>query len=453
MKHLLIITLLAIVPIVALPQQYNKASGTEYNHDKKYTPNELKEDFLFVRKTLEQTHPRLYEYTPKPVFDHFLDSLYAGIDQPMTEREFHYYMLPVINKVHCSHTKLMSSAYLASYIDQYYKAPPFLPYFTAEKMYIKSNYSSDTSLKPGAEIISINGISASDIHKSFLNRMTNEGKNITFMYNRMNTAFWPPNGYFGLFPGICDYPMVDTYTITFTQPDNNQVNTAYLAAIPYNSYPPIIIGSTKPKTGFDVAENKQFAVLSISSFVIPTHQFKPYLDSVFNILDTGRIANLIIDLRGNLGGFPEASAELLSRFMQKEFVYFKEGNGYDELKKPLQPSPNRYKGKVLILTDGACRSSTGHFLALAKYYNIGTMIGEEACASYSCNDNGKPFTLPHSQLILQCSGGVFTVDVKGLVRGNGIKPDYEVAPTISDVIKGKDVVLEYAVGMATKRIK
>ena len=93
MKHLLIITLLAIVPIVALPQQYNTASGTVYNHDKKYTPTELKEDFLFVRKTLEQTHPRLYEYTPKPVFDHFLDSFYTGISNPMTEREFHYYCL------------------------------------------------------------------------------------------------------------------------------------------------------------------------------------------------------------------------------------------------------------------------------------------------------------------------------------------------------------------------
>lgn len=451
MKHLLIITLFAIVPIIALPQQYNKASGTEYNHDKKYTPTELKEDFLFVRKTLEQIHPRLYEYTPKPVFNHFLDSLYAGIDQPMTEREFHYYMLPVINKVHCSHTKLMSSTQLASNIAEYYKAPPFSPFFTKDKVYVRSNYGSDTSLKPGSEIISINGVPAADIRNSFLNRMTNEGENITFMYNRMNTAFWPPNGYFALFPGICDYPMIDTYTITFTQPDNNQVNTAYLAAIPYNSYPPIIIGSTKPKTGFDVAVNKQFAVLSISSFVIPTHQFKPYLDSVFNILDSGRIANLIIDLRGNLGGFPEASAELLSHFMQKEFVYFKEGNGYDELKKPLQPSPNRYKGKVLILTDGACRSSTGHFLALAKYYNIGTMIGEEACASYSCNDNGKPFTLPHSQLILQCSGAVFTVNVKGLERGHGVKPDYEVVPTINDIINGKDIVLEQAINMANSK--
>ena len=451
MKHLLIITLLAIVPIVALPQQYNTASGTEYNHDKKYTPTELKKDFLFVRKTLEQTHPRLYEYTPKPVFDHFLDSFYTGISNPMTEREFHYYMLPVINKVHCSHTKLMSSTQLASNTNQYYKAPPFLPYFTKDKVYIKSNYSSDTSLKPGSEILSINGIPAANIRNSFLNRMTNEGKNVTFIYNRMNTAFWPPNGYFGLFPGICDYPTIDTYAIVFTKPGGNNISTVALAAIPYNSYPPEIIGSTKPKTGFDIAENKQYAVLSISSFVIPTHEFKPYLDNIFNILDTARIANLIIDLRGNLGGFPEASAELLSHLIKQEFVYFKEGNGYDELKQPIKPSPKRYKGKVFILTDGACRSSAGHFLALAKYYNIGTMIGEEACASYSCNDNGKPFTLPHSQLILQCSGGVFTVDVKGLERGHGIKPDYEVVPTINDIIKGKDVVLEYAVDMAKSK--
>src|SRR5690606_37642891 len=117
-----------------------------------------------------------------------------------------------------------------------YKAPPFLPYFTKDKVYIKSNYSSDTSLKPGSEILSINGIPAADIRNSFLNRMTNEGQNVTFIYNRMNTAFWPPNGYFGLFPGICDYPTIDTYTIVFTKPGDNNISKVALAAIPYNSY-------------------------------------------------------------------------------------------------------------------------------------------------------------------------------------------------------------------------
>lgn len=416
---------------------------SQYNFDRKYTIQQLQNDFIFLRDTLEHKHPRLYEYTSKSKFDHFLDSLYLHIDHEMTEREFHFFLLPVIGTVHCSHTKLMSSQYLTDHLNDYFKAPPVKAYFTNRKAYISKNFTADKSIKSGAELIAVNGITSTEIRNSFLARMTQEGRNTTFVYNRMNTAVWPKNGLFGFFPGICDYPAIDTYTVSYINPGSKTIATTRLAAIPYPDYPPVVLSASKKKIDFRIADNA-IGILSIASFSIPYPQFHSYIDSVFATLKTGKITNLIIDLRGNLGGIPEETVELLTHLLDRPFIYFKEGNGYDDYKTPIDVAHDRYTGKVCFLVDGGCRSSTGHFLAIARYYNIGTMVGEETCGSYSCNDNGRPYTLPNTQLIFQCPGSTYTVATTGIKRGNGIVPNHLVSPTINDIVQGKDTVMKFA---------
>jgi hypothetical protein len=448
MKYFLAILLLWSYNI-ATAQIIEVEKKSQYDFDKKFTVYQLQQDFIFLRDTLEHKHPRLYEYTLKSQFDRFLDSLYLRIDHEMTEREFHFFLLQIIGMVHCSHTKLMSSQYLLDHINDYFKAPPFRAYFTSKKVYVTENFIPDTSIKPGAELISVNGIAVGEIRNNFLTRMPQEGHNTTFIYNRMNTAFWPKNGLYGLFPGICDYPTIDSYTVSYINPGCKTAVIKRFATIPYNEYPPVITSTTKKKNDFRMA-NSATVIMTISSFSVPYPEFHQFIDSVFGLLKAKKIRNLIIDLRGNLGGIPEETVELLAHLMKKEFVYFKEGNGYDQYKVPIPISPDRFGGKVCILIDGACRSSTGHFLAIAKYYHIGTIIGEEACASYSCNDNGSPYILPNSKLIFQCSNSTYTVAVAGLERGNGIMPDYTVLPSVDDVIRGKDTILLFAIHHISK---
>jgi hypothetical protein len=431
---------------IAKTQTRENAKPLQYDFNKKYTVNQLREDFLFLRDTLEHKHPRLYEYTLKGRFDRFLDSLYLRVDHEMTEREFHFFLLPIIGMVHCSHTKLMSAQYLLDHMNDYCKAPPFRVYFTSKKVYVTANFTNDTSIKPGAELISVNGIAAGEIKRSFLARMPQEGRNTTFVYNRMNTAVWPKNGFYGFFPGICDYPTIDSYTVSYINPGRKTAAINRLAAIPYDDYPPVITSTTKKKIDFRMAGNAM-AIMTISSFSVPYIEFHNFIDSAFLKLKAEKIANLIIDLRGNLGGIPEETVELLAHLLKTQFVYFKEGNGYDDYKAPISISEDRFNGKVCFLIDGGCRSSTGHFLAIVKYHKLGTMVGEETCGSYSCNDNGKPYVLPNTKLIFQCPGSTYTVATKGIKRGNGIIPDYTISPTIDDIVKGKDTVMDFALDM------
>ena len=61
-----------------------------------------------------------------------------------------------------------------------------------------------------------------------------------------------------------------------------------------------------------------------------------FLDTFFNEVQKESIENLIVDLRGNQGGHPDYSFDLLKYFFDKEFIYFSDEVG-NELCYPIQP--------------------------------------------------------------------------------------------------------------------
>jgi hypothetical protein len=413
-----------------------------YRADRLYTIKQLEEDFSFLRKTLEKDHPRVYEYTSKRKFDHFLDSLYASIDKPMTEREFQYFLSLVIGKVRCSHTKIMPSQYLSDHFGDYFKAPPFRLYFTDTSAHLLYNYSTNTAIKPGARIQAINGVSIEEIRKNFLQRMHQEGYNQTFIYNRMNS------GIYGLFPGICDYPSPDSYKLTFINPRSKRKREENLKAISYSQYQSYLAAKKKPTYQFSIVDSLHTGILTISSFNISDEKaYFTFLEQSFKELKEKKVENLIVDVRGNIGGIPEASADLLQYLMKKEFVYYKVAfvEYYQALLKPMPLKKDKFEGNLFFLADGGGRSTTGHFLSLVKYHQLGPILGEESCASYSCNNNGDPHTLPNTKLIFNCPyPGNHDTAVEGLPRGRGVMPDYEIKPTIEDLLAEKDVVFAQA---------
>src|SRR5580698_5612718 len=81
-----------------------------YNPDKKYAPQQLKQDYSLLRHILEQKHPSLYWYTSIDSMDHFFDLGYESITDSMTELQFGWNVLaPVINKIRCGHTSFSMS--------------------------------------------------------------------------------------------------------------------------------------------------------------------------------------------------------------------------------------------------------------------------------------------------------------------------------------------------------
>ena len=105
--------LIIFLGLTIIASSFKNNEDLKYDFNKKYRIDQLKADFRQFRDILQSTHPRLYEYTSKEKFDFLFDSLYNTINYKMTEREFQYFLTPIIGKVHCSHTKLLPSKYLA----------------------------------------------------------------------------------------------------------------------------------------------------------------------------------------------------------------------------------------------------------------------------------------------------------------------------------------------------
>jgi hypothetical protein len=107
-------------------------------------------------------------------------------------------------------------------------------------------------------------------------------------------------------------------------------------------------------------------------------------------------------------------------------------------------SPYSFVGNVFILMDGACESSTGHFIALAEYHDWAVTIGRETGSTFYCNDGSFDIYLPNTKIKLHQPRNEVITDVEGFEKNAPLQPDYEINYTLSDLVNGTDPDLEFA---------
>jgi C-terminal processing protease CtpA/Prc len=197
---------------------------------------------------------------------------------------------------------------------------------------------------------------------------------------------------------------------------------------------------------FRILNDKNTALMTINTFGFyrERDKFYSFIDEAFVDIHENHIENLILDLRGNSGGDPFCTTHLLSYLQYEPVRYF--ARVYPEYEKFAEPIPlaeNPFKGKLFVLIDGGCFSSTGHFCALLRSHDIGTFVGSETGATYTCNDATARMTLKKTNLRLFVARMTFEAAAGGLPRNRGILPDIPVEPQIKDMLARNDTVLEY----------
>jgi carboxyl-terminal processing protease len=150
---------------------------------------------------------------------------------------------------------------------------------------------------------------------------------------------------------------------------------------------------------------------------------------------------LILDLRGNAGGWDQPTARITSHFFPPNTFWgsLVSRNGQ---KKPYytRQSALVYGGPLAVLVDEASGSASENFASLVQERGRGVLIGRVTCGCltatrYDDVKGGGKLGYPH---IIQISS-------KGRkIEGNGITPDQIVPLTISDLRSGRDAVLEQA---------
>lgn len=421
---------------------------------KKYSVSQLREDFQSVRNNVENNHPLLYLYYSKANFDNYFDNAFNSIQQEMTVLEFYRFLAPVMARVNCGHTNVKPSADLENYLNNNMNVIPlgvvFSPNTTEYKAHIYQNYSSNNDIQPGTEILSINNMKVDDIRKKLVAGLFSDGLNVTRKLYHINKHF------FRYYTLLIDNPA--NFELRCILPGSEEETVINLTARLYRD----VISSFRIQNPGDDVTTLRYnmhpdlsaAVLTVKTFsTLPVSHYMSFFEDFFQKITGEGINNLIIDVRGNGGGSPWMSCELIKYLVDSEFIYFAEGLGYNELKVPLAPYDNNFNGNLFVLIDGGCFSSTGHFCSLVQYLTDAVFIGEETGGSFSCNDNHMEMTLSNTRIRSVIARTTYSTAVTGYEKGRGIMPDHKVIPTLDDKINGFDRAMEYVLNLIRQIVK
>jgi len=162
---------------------------------KKYTTEQLQEDFTLLRTALEEAHAGIYFYTPKEKMDSLFDHLIAGLDHPITELEYYGYLAPLIAEINDGHTGMMFSKDYEKYLQNQPILMPFKLLFIDGKTFLFRNYSEYGDVELGGEVVSINGHSMSEILEKMLAVQPSDGHNVTSKFRRLENTTTFGRGY------------------------------------------------------------------------------------------------------------------------------------------------------------------------------------------------------------------------------------------------------------------
>jgi C-terminal processing protease CtpA/Prc len=398
---------------------------------------ELKEDFLQLKRSLEEIHCALYEYTNREEFDSLFTIQFKKINKPREYNEFYNIVFPLLVKVGCMHTGIwMPGEFWNLGTNNFF--PLQLKLIEGKAMV--TGYYNDTAQVPiGSVIMQINSRPMDEVIKDVENSIVSDAMNRQFQKAGFEKRF--PMVYASI------YGFPEEYVITYAPPGSKTRITTKLITTDLESVRKVTFKNfNHPPLTSDLVEGKNIAIIKIPSFAFydRVKYFTGFLDSSFMEIKNKNIDNLILDLRGNDGGDPFCPVPLLSYLEKKPVKYFAEEYGhYSEFAKPIPLAENNFTGNLYTLIDHHCGSTNGHFCALLKYHKIGKLVGSEGGATYKCNARVEEFRLKNTHLIVNVARRTYKAAVEGMDKTKGVEPDYTVEQSYEDFLNGKDTIMEF----------
>jgi len=454
----------------------------------KIGPKLLLDDFRIARTSLEEGHSGIYRYTSKADLDREFDAAMKRIDHPMTAFEFYRLLAPVVAWIKCGHTAVNPPRDVQQAMNRSVPLFPLNIEVLDGKVYVFREYSAEEHGLEGQEIRRINGIPIETILTTMLAATPGDGDSLTVRPWRV--------GHGGAFARLL-YSLLgieSPFHVEFRDPANSKGKDLTLAGVIGPDRQKIAASRYPRDKQPDSSANLKFleegkiAILTIRGFgdspgpggMKPLNKFFP---DAFGEIATHDSRSLILDVRNNGGGEDALGKQLLSFlldqpfqyyddliFNAREFSFFRYVNGAKPipenevekgadgkyhyivhpnwgLQKPAQP---HFAGQVLVLMNGGSFSTTCEFLSNLHYRKRATFVGEEAAGGYYGNTSGDmvAVVLPNSKVVVRIPLMTYYLAVKGANPSRSILPDYEVKPSIGDLLSGRDVVMARAVDLA-----
>ncbi len=176
--------------------------------------------------------------------------------------------------------------------------------------------------------------------------------------------------------------------------------------------------------------------IRFNAFMPPVHD--KFRDRIGSMQDTSA---LIIDIRGNHGGFFHVRKEMAETLVKNRVLFWR----YQERDKTqevyLEPVDNGYGRAVVVMVDHLSVSSAEEFSGGLKAIKRATIVGERTpgvvvTGNFEKLPNGAIFVYPKA----------WTITADGTVlEGHGVIPDIEITLDRSELLRGNDSQLEAAI--------
>ncbi|MDW3645615.1 MAG: S41 family peptidase [Bacteroidia bacterium] len=438
---------------------------------------QLQEDFQVFRGQLEKVHPGLYTYSSKEKLYGIFEEIKARLNEPMSQIDFYRALLPILRPIGNNHTEIQApDAYNEQLINDLPRFP-FRLYHDKAKLYVLEDLSREQEIGVGAVITRMNGRDILEIFEEMKALYRVDGFNESSPNWALSVVFSRKYAQFFGTPTSYDLEYVD---------QKGKKKRTTISGIPQIELQEAAQNLKTPNL-FGHGEKYQFkfiedvAYLKIASF--QPEKARTYIsflkDSFKKIKEKGS-QKLILDLRNNGGGYPEASYKLLAylikesirpaileyakvdkiedaQYYEKDFFFkhFHKQNliwrngryeGKAAPKIQIKPEALAFDGELIVLINARSSSATGELLGQIKTHTNASFIGTEAggnCVTQVASDL-LTLVLPHSGIKVTLPA------IKSLMRvnfentGHGVQPDIEILPSVQDLWEERDVVLEKA---------
>jgi len=414
----------------------------ERNIDHTFSIEQLREDFTILLNIIEKDHVSMYDFTNKETFDSLFNAQYNKINKPMNIEEFYNIILPIIANLGCAHSWIYRpKGFLGG---ENMKLLPLDVSILNNRLYVLQNHNKNSRIKPGSEIKSIDGKPIKEILETLKANISADAFNESWRTLSLSNHF---SYYYRI-----KYGEKKSFKVEYILPDKKKEKSETIDCIKKESIEDNEI--TKKRLSLSFTENKKIAFINIDDFIFYQDRipFYTFIDSAFKEISKAQTKNVILDLRGNMGGDPIVASYLLSYIEKDPVKYFEES--FQNLESladyiPLKEE-NKFNGNLYTLIDGGCFSTTAHLLSILKYHKIGKLIGVEAGGTFETKDGSRIAYLKNSRIKFKISRQEFATAVSSFDRNKGILPDYEVIPTIEDLLNEKDVVMNFTLKLILK---